>query len=1040
MPKLPTYVLHWSEENQVYELSRNGRTEECFGPESGPSWLHFLETHTSFAFQGQEGRLSIIKETRLRGSGYWYAYRTSGRRTVKRYLGSASTVTIARLEEVAGVLSRVGSGTQTTPERQETGTHSSRRPSLLLPKLQPPRLPSSLVERPRLLERLDAALERKLTLLVAPAGCGKTTVVNQWIHERQACGWSRPLAWVSLDRDDNDLFRFWRSIITACQAFQPRLGQAALAALAEALQPPFASPPLETALTLFLNDLAQLAQGGLLILDDYHTIEEPRIHELLTFFLDYVPATFGVLLMTRSEPLHLPLLRWRARGELCELHGAELRFSLAETASFVRQTFPTPLSDATLKQLDEALQGWVAGLRLLALSLPLPANRTGSELMTVQAVEHALISLDQLTEPSSPYRPLLDYFVTEILKAQPEQVQRFLLRTSVLTCLSGPLCEAVTGIENGAAQLEAIEQAGLFLEALDGTWYRFHVLFAEAMRREAALRLGEEALRVLSLRASLWYEQHALTAEAIEAALLSHDFERAALLIEQMNAEGQISELYIVRRWLERLPEEVLHAHAMLCWLAALTLQVLQEKAPLSTAVRQRAEMLLRMAEEGLDQQRQPDLPGLIAALRAMSAWRQTLFPRAIEYAQQALALLPHDKQAEPMHMWRGVCLFIVGIGCMYDGEFAEARSSFLAAHTCSLATGDRHFTRSLILLVGVCSYILGELHQAREYYQQALSDARRQEDREVIARSLLGLASIAFAWNNLSLIEQQVNEALTLAPDEDTNLRNDAALQLAELAHARGQITSAQQQIAVLLARLQMATTLEAAQKLSDVLVFSAHLSLEVGDLENAGRIVETLDLEEHLAARILRARLFLAQGRFHEAVLQLERLLLSAQEWRHALEIKILLSLAYAACREGLQARQWLQQALSQARSMGVVRLFLSEGGPLARLLRHLVPTLQEPALRAYAQTILRAFAQSIEAGDPDLASSSGLLVESLSAQEQRVLRLLAAGRSNREIAQALVVSVNTVKDHAKHLYRKLGVSNRLQAGEAARHLKLI
>ncbi|MDQ2717379.1 MAG: LuxR C-terminal-related transcriptional regulator, partial [Chloroflexota bacterium] len=556
----------------------------------------------------------------------------------------------------------------------------------------------------------------------------------------------------------------------------------------------------------------------------------------------------------------------------------------------------------------------------------------------------------------------------------------------------------------------------------------------------ATLRLGEEALRALSLRASHWYEQHALAAEAIAAALLSHDFERAALLIEQMDTQGQLSELYIVRRWLERLPEEVLRAHPMLCWLAALSLQGPQEKAPLPTAVRQRAEVLLHMAEEGLDQQSQPDLPGLIAALHAMSAWRQELFPRAIEYARQALALLPRDTQADPLHMWRGVCLFIAGTGYMYDGEFAGARSAFLEAHTCSLATGDRHFTRSLILLVGVCSHILGELYQAREYYQQALSDARRQEDREITARSLLGLASIAFAWNNLSLIEQQVNEALTLTTDEDMDLRNDAALQLAELAHARGHITSAQQQLAVLLARLQMATTPAAAQKRANVLVFSAHLSLEVGDLENASRIVETLDLEEHLSARILHSRHFLAQGKFHEAALQLEHLLPVAQEWDHTLEIKVLLSLAHAACREDLQARQWLQQALSQARSTGVVRLFVSEGEPLARLLRQLVPTLQERALRAYAQTILRAFARPVEADDPGLASSAGLLFEPLSAQEQRVLRLLATGHSNREIAQELVVSVNTVKDHAKHLYRKLGVSNRLQAGEVARHLKLI
>src|SRR5215472_17296765 len=191
MPKLPTYMLHWLEENQVYELTRNGCAEQRFGREGGPSWVHFLETHTSFAFQGREGRLSIVKETRPRGAGYWYAYRTSGQRTVKRYLGSESRVTIVRLEEAAGALSRADSGTQTAREHRETGARSSHPTSLLLPKLLPPRLLSSLVERPRLLERLDAALERKLTLLVAPAGYGKTTVVNQWMNDRRAHDRSR---------------------------------------------------------------------------------------------------------------------------------------------------------------------------------------------------------------------------------------------------------------------------------------------------------------------------------------------------------------------------------------------------------------------------------------------------------------------------------------------------------------------------------------------------------------------------------------------------------------------------------------------------------------------------------------------------------------------------------------------------------------------------------------------------------------------------------------------------------------------------------
>ena len=1030
MPKLPTYLLHWLEEAQVYELTRNGRAELRLGREGGSSWVQFLETHTSFAFQGREGRLSVIKETRRRGAGYWYAYRTSGRRTVKRYLGSATRVTIMHLEETAGALSRgVESSTQATQEHGETGTRSAHPTSLLLPKLLPPRLPSALVERPHLLERLDAALAHKITLLVAPAGFGKTTVIGQWLHDRQA----KPLGWVSLDSGDNDLFRFWRSIITACQTFQPDLGRGTLALLSEATQPPFVAQPPQMALTLLLNEFAQQPQDGRLVLDDYHVIEEPAIHETLTFFLDHLPTTLHILLLSRSEP-PLPLLRWRARGELAELHAADLRFTPEETAAFTQQAFSAPLSDAVLKQLDASLQGWAAGLRLLSLSLA--GQRSQRE------VERALTSLGEQTGVSSPYRPLLDYFVTEILNAQPPELQHFLLQTSALGHLSGPLCDAVTSAEGSATRLEAIAQAGLFLEALNGAggWYCFHALFAEALRREAARHLGEAELRALLLRASRWYEQHGQMKEAVEAALRAHDFERAALLIERADMDGEISEQYTVRRWLESMPEAILRAHPMLCWLAALSLQVLQEETSGSAAVNERMEKLLHMAEEGW--RRQGDLAslGLIAVFHAMSTWRSVQFPHATEYAQMALAMLPDNDQEHHIQVWRSICLFIVGVGFMYESRFEEARSSFLEAHARSLISGYQRLTCGLLVLIGACSYALGELHQAHEYYQQALSAARRQEDHEVLARALLGLANIAFEWNELARSEQKAGEVLVLASEDLSDLRNAATLQLAQIAHARGQITSAQQQVAALLARLQTATTPEASSKRPDALFFSARLALETGDIETAQHILEMPDLQEHTEARGVQARILLAQSRTQEALRLLEALLPDAQGWHFAVEVRILLALAHAAYQHAREAREWLRQALSQARSEGLVRIYLSEGDALVRLLRQLIPTLHEPTLRSYAQSILRACAMPAEQSAPNTVSSNGALLQPLSTQEQRVLRLLAAGRSNLEIAEELVVSINTVKDHVKHLYRKLGVTNRLQASEAARHLHLI
>ncbi|GHP00103.1 LuxR family transcriptional regulator [Reticulibacter mediterranei] len=900
--------------------------------------------------------------------------------------------------------------------------------SLLLPKLRPPRLLSSLVARPRLLARLDAALESKVTLLVAPAGFGKTTVIGQWLHDRQA----KLLIWVSLDSSDNDLFRFWHSIIAAYQTFQPDLGRGTLALLYEATQPPFVAQPPQTPLTLLLNELTQQQQDTLLVLDDYHAIEEPAIHETLTFFLDHLPNTLHVLLLSRNEP-PLPLLRWRARGDIAELHAADLRFTPEETAAFTQQAFSAPLSDAALKQLDASVQGWAAGLRLLSLSLA--GQRSQRE------VECALISLDKRAESFSPYRPLRDYLVTEILNAQPPELQHFLLQTSALGRLSGPLCDAVTLAEGSATRLEAIAQAGLFLEALDGAggWYRFHALFAEVLRREAVQHLGETELRALSLRASRWYEQHGLIEEAIEAALRAYDFEHAALLIERVDMDGEISEQYTVRRWLESMPEAVLRVHPMLCWLAALSFQMLQEDS-VSTTVSERVERLLHMAEEGWHRQEDLASLGLIAVFHAMSAWRSVQFPRATEYAQQALAMLPDNEQERHIQVWCSICQFIVGVGFMYDDRFEEARSSFLQAHARSLISRYQRLTRGLLLLIGACNYVLGELQQAHEYYQQVLSAARRQSDREVLARALLGLANIAFEWNDLAHSEQQVGEALALAPEDLSDLRNDAALQLAQIAHARGQITSAQQQIAVLLARLQTATAPEASSRHLDALVFSAHLALETGDIQAAQHILERPALQDLTAARVVQTRILLVQSRPQEALQQLESLLPDARAWRLAVETRILLALTHAACQHEREARECLRQALSLARSEGLVRIFLSEGNPLARLLRQLIPTLHEPALRSYVQSILRAFATPADHPPSDTTSSSSLLVQSLSTQEQRVLRLLAAGRSNLEIAQDLVVSINTVKDHVKNLYRKLGVTNRLQASEVGRRLHLI
>ncbi|HZR41308.1 MAG TPA: transcriptional regulator, partial [Ktedonobacteraceae bacterium] len=581
MPRYAHYQLKWSSQTQTYALYIGGSASEVgFSADS-------LEKIASFSFQSRSGEYCTVrKQTVQRGTEYWYGYRRVQGRIVKRYLGRTADLSIARLEEVARLL---GSKSASSPHRSQPNEEtdvshtvpSSPRSSsggeqgseaalpLISSKLSPPRLPDLLVERSHLLARLDSCLSRSLMLLQAPAGFGKTTLVTQWIVQRRIQCSFPVVAWVSLEAFDNDPLRFWRSIIAACQTFQDNIGQTALALLSSRSLPPFEMPPLEMVLTHLLNDISHQMQSALLVLDDYHVIEEPQIHQAMAFFIDHLPTTLRVLLLSRSQP-PLPLLRWRARGDLSELHLADLRFSLQETTAFLHQALPAPLSDAVLMRVDTSLEGWAAGLRLLSLTLQ--GRRTAQE------VEHALLSLGDTSGSSHAQQPLLDYFVTEILQAQPEPLQRFLLQASVLSRLNGILCDAVIGTEDTAALLETVERAGLFLEALDGVgrWYRLHSLFTEALRREANRCLGEAVLHALAQRASQWYEDHALYEEAIEAALQARDMERVALLIEQADMDGPHHELQTLHRWLSQLPETVLCAHPMLCWLTALTLRFLQ--------------------------------------------------------------------------------------------------------------------------------------------------------------------------------------------------------------------------------------------------------------------------------------------------------------------------------------------------------------------------------------------------------------------------------------------------------------------------------
>jgi len=1071
LPRRAPYLVHWLVDRQAYRVDGDA-TRVALTP-GRDAWFDWLDGIVSFAFHSRSGaHCTIRKETLRRGGAYWYGYRSRRGRTVKRYIGRTADLSVARLEEMADRLAdatlidadavpRPSGPIDTGPVRAASPDPSSpvAAPAampLLASKLHPPRLPGSLVARERLLDRLDTGLSRKLTLLTAPAGFGKTTLMGQWIADRAAPA-GIPVAWVSLDAGDDDPVRFWRYVITACQAIHRGAGQAALAQLAAALQPPFEPLPLETVLTFFLNDVTTGARDGLLVLEDYHVVTTPRIHETLAFVVDHLPPTLRLVMLTRTEP-PLPLPRWRARGDLHEMQAADLRFSREETATFLRQALPYALSETAVAQLDARLEGWAAGLRLLALSMQGP--------LTPREVERHLAGLGDTQGPAQPHRPILDYFVTEVLHAQSEPLQLFLLQTSMLSRLSGPLCDSVTGRSDSAALLDVMERAGLFLEALDESspWYRYHALFAEAMRAVARQRLGDDALRALSMHASHWYERHDLLADAIDAALYAGEAERAAALIERLTDTGNVHfhELHTLRRWLEQVPDEVRRAHPGLCLAYALALLITQYPHPATPPVMARVDEALRMADDGW--RGQGDLARLseVWAFRAMLAWWEGRVEHAARDARQSLAWLPDDETAprdgatprdgaaspaRGVWEWRAVNLAILGSDALQAGRVEEARRLFQEARRRSVTVGSRPFGRITTLLLGTACIELGELRQAEVYYRQVLPDAKEQEDREDIAFALLALAELSYEWNDLDAVDRLLDDARGLGDvPRFSDIGEHTAFRQALLHHARGDDTAALRQVASILARLHAVASPRARQAIPNVLIWQGRLSLAAGDLVAARRSLDTLQqMDEDVSpvqramGQVLAARVLLARGKAQDALSHLERLLIVAREQRqarHALEIEALMALALAARGQGSAARQRLRLVLEQACGEGFMRLFLDEGEPLAALLRALLPSVRAPALRSYARAILQA---STTPRAPAPAASDAAPAEPLSLQERRVLRLLAAGRSNPEIAEELFVSVNTAKGHVKSIYRKLDVRNRLEASEAARGLTL-
>ncbi len=878
--------------------------------------------------------------------------------------------------------------------------------TLLRTKFYVPPMRSELVSRPRLIERLNAGLCGILTLISAPAGFGKTTLLSEWAAQVDRVKPQIRFSWLSLDDGDNDPVRFLAYLIAAMQHADPSIGQGIVQALRSTQR-----PRIEPLLTALINQLDGLHDPIILVLDDYHLITAPPVHDAMTFLLDHLPATLHFVIATRLDP-PLPLARLRGRDQLAELRQMDLSFTLDETAAFLNRFSGTILSAQQIAVLKERTEGWITGLQLAALSL--------------RGREDTSAFVSAFT---GSHRYVLDYLTGEVLDRQTETVRSFLLETSILNRLSGPLCDAVTQREGGQEQLEWLEDAALFIVPLDDRrqWYRYHRLFTDLLRNWLG-RTRPDAAPVLHRRASRWYEANGLNDEAVRHALAAGDVERAAHLVEE-NCLALIDrgELATALGWLDALPNEIVRERP---WLSVANAWALMYSGHMDEA-----ESRLQQVEEapGGSEQR---IQGTVAAIRAYVAASRGEVSPAIAYARQALDQLP-----ERDVLVRSFTAAILSSLYRFRGDFAASAQAAAEAISISRVTNDSHMAILATCNLGGTLIVQGRLHEAAATFRDALqfaSDCARGDlgTMPFAGLALVGLATVQRVWNDLEQAELSVREGIALLEQwGQAEVLIHGYVELARVLQSRGDGRAASD---------AMEKALQTAGDLSSwtglpIASAAAQLSLAQGDVAAAVRWARVFEPQaagalrfQHMFDYLALARVLIAQKRWDDALNLLARLLEqteSAGAMGHVVEILVLQAMVYQARNATDSALKCLKRALLLAGPEGQVRVFADEGAPMAALLR-----------RAATDGVAPEYVGQLLSAIGPAQSPSTDLVEPLSDRELEVLRLVAAGLSNQQIGDELFLAVGTVKKHTHNIYGKLGARSRTQAVNRARDLGIL
>ena len=894
-------------------------------------------------------------------------------------------------------------------------------PSLISTKFNIPRARAHVVIRPRLLETLTEGLRRSsaLGLVSAPAGYGKTTLVLSWIHMIK-----RPCAWLSLAAEDKHLPRFIDYLIASLQAVHPSIGQTWQCEGSgwDALE-------VDAMISNLIHDLSKLTSPVILVLEDYHVIESTAIDAFVEALIEHLPPHLHIIMTARHDP-SLPWARWRAQNQLAEIRATDLKFTSAETTEFLRREVGPNLTDQEIQKLEEQADGWVAGLRLMALSM-----RNHRSQSSPWSFDHSR-------------RGIADYLISEVLNQVQTERREFLLQTSVAGWLSASLCNAITGREDSQFMLESLESESLFILALDdgGEWFRYHPLFAEILRKRFPVEFPVSEQKRIHQRASRWFADHGFITEAIDHALAARDYEYAACLIspqsEQWMRRGETSTILI---YLDQLPKELVWKQSGLClwygWCYAIAGNF--DSAERWTA---RAESLLRayfqklaMVETGVSADELHNGYGQVLAIRALIARQKMDFAQARGLLEHALQEIPESNGNLRTIVSTHLSMTMTDLGNL-EGAQTVSRS----ARQASDPGGNPFIMLMLLLNESALAMIRGQLHRAYELNMDALKLTQAESIGRLGFLAQFRLGRIHYLWNQLSQARQHLRSGFELTPQPEYAASTvQGYITLARIQTAEGQSAQAMQTLAD---AETFALEHHDSTSVERVKGVRAQVQLSAGEIEAAvawARSSGWISFDPFQSGLIFNDESFFALCRTLIAldVPEQSRRAAYLLNWRlkdpeqqngnsTILEVRLMQALMYQGRAHLDDAITTLALALSMAAPEKNVRMFLDAGEVVAAMLRRIPRS--HPS-RTFAQQILLSVSNS----NPEPLSQ---LVEPLNEQERNILQLMAQGFTNPEIARKRVLAVSTVRWYVKQIFRKLGVHNRTQAASQARELDLL